>query len=211
LSANSPQVKVKAVISAVQQQLELDHANDAAKTAVEEPPRSVGVGRANVGSASEVDQLSKQQGACNIWAQVEGTFINVRTDWSVCDMSNSVGWNLCPPRLLDALVIPVATCRIILEMAGEFVEQYRREPANNTMPPHCVLVDKLREYSDDHRAELHVSEIEIMVQYDGLLTTHPDDDDLVIAVAIACYHAFLARRISLLEYDQEVRCGRYCP
>jgi hypothetical protein len=52
-----------------------------------------------------------------MWEKTEGTSINVRTDWSVCNQPDSVGWSLCPPQLLNALVISVVEDRGILEMA----------------------------------------------------------------------------------------------
>jgi hypothetical protein len=55
------------------------------------------------------------------------------------------------------------------------------------MPPLCMLINKLLEYSDENPTELHPDEVELMVHFDGILTTHPSDEKQVIAVTIGCY------------------------
>jgi hypothetical protein len=71
----------------------------------DEPPSPRGEGRGDVGSGSRYDQLNRQRWARRVWESSEGTSINVKTEWSLCNQPDSGKWNLCPPQLLDAVVI----------------------------------------------------------------------------------------------------------
>jgi hypothetical protein len=107
---------MKEIADAIQKDIEAQRVED------DEDPsgvRNLNEDKKNVDSASAVDQLSKELGAHHIWTKTAVASTNVRTDWSCCNMPNSVGWQLCPPRLRDALVVPGAIFRMILEEAAE--------------------------------------------------------------------------------------------
>jgi hypothetical protein len=104
--------------SVVQRRIDIDRAAEEAEDEERrEPPSPRGEGRGDVGSGSRCDQLNRERWAPHVWEISEGTSINVKTDWSLCNQPDSVGWNLCPPQLLNAVVISVIKCRRILGMA----------------------------------------------------------------------------------------------
>jgi hypothetical protein len=99
-----------------------------------------------------------------------------------------LGWQICPPHLSDAFVIDMMMFRTIVEEARIMTLVREDDPANDVMPPHCRLIGQLHEYAKDNPTQLHVGEIALMVQYDGLLATNPHDAiDLLMAVTIGYY------------------------
>jgi hypothetical protein len=83
------------------------------------------------------------------WEISDGTSINAKREWSLRNRPNSVGWNLCPPQFLDAVVISVIKYRRILRMAEQVLYLYGGDYDCRYMPPHCILIKRLLEFARD--------------------------------------------------------------
>jgi hypothetical protein len=64
------------------------------------------------------------------------------------------------------------------------------------LPPHCILIKELLEFSRDFSTRLCHEEVELMFRYDGVFITLPADQQLVLPVAIGCCTIPLAREES---------------
>jgi hypothetical protein len=50
-----------------------------------------------------------------------------------------------------------------------------------------MLIKDLLEISRDFPRGIAREEVELMIRYDGVLTTHPNDNQLVLSITIGCY------------------------
>jgi hypothetical protein len=137
----------------------------------------------NLDSGAALDQISRELEAHQIMKTMVSMSINVGTCWRVCNKPDASGWYICLPHLVDAYVINVAMRRRIVAEVYAMTLMYYTDAVSNIMPPHCRLIGKPHEHAKANPHHLHVEEIALMVQFDGLLAASPrDDDDLLIAV-----------------------------
>jgi hypothetical protein len=56
-----------------------------------------------------------------------------------------------------------------------------------------MLIKDLLEISRDFPRGIAREEVELMIRYDGVLTTHPNDNQLILSITIGCYTISVTR------------------
>jgi hypothetical protein len=105
---------------------------------------------------------------------------------------------------MEPLSAPTSRCsghivsknREILITAEQVLQLYGDDWDQARMPPHCILIKDLLEISRDFPRGITREEVGLMIRYDGVVTTHPNDNQLVLSITIECYTISLAREES---------------
>jgi hypothetical protein len=149
--------------------------------------------KASTDAGSMIGQISSQLRANTLRNKVAMEHINVNTDWNLCNSPDSEGLILCPPHLVDAHIFDVETWRTFVGEAYAVTRMFDNDTANKAMPPPCELIGHLRMCKN--APYICEDEIEVMTQYDGLLT-YDLEGDFVIAATIGFYAMPVLREIS---------------
>jgi hypothetical protein len=93
---------------------------------------------------------------------------------------DSDGLILCPPHLVDAHIFDFETWRTFVDEAYAVTRMFDNDAANQAKPPHCELFGHFQMCKDI--PYIHEDEIEVIVQYDGLLMCDFDGDFVVASL-----------------------------
>jgi hypothetical protein len=121
------------------------------------------------------------------------TYLNVHTEWCVVNSPDSESLVLVRPALCDARVIDMVQYRKFVALAMEMANMCDTDEANTARPPHAELVAELYYY--DGLGELQIEEINVMIEYDGVIT-YDIDNACILGVAIGFCAIPVAREAS---------------
>jgi hypothetical protein len=119
-----------------------------------------------------------------IWNRVPANYFNVHTEWCVVNSPKSDSLVLVRPTLYDAHVIDVAQYRNFVALAMEMVELIDNDEVNTVRPLRAQLIAELFKYNGSE--ELQAEEIEIIIEYDGVITYDADNVN-ILGAAIGFY------------------------
>jgi hypothetical protein len=125
-------------------------------------------------AAATADLIGDKLHNLALWNVIPMDYVNVQTEWCIVNAPNSKKLVLVRPTLVDARVIDITQYRKFIDAAMEMVILFDTDPVNMARPPHADLIAELYKYRGCEE-ELRVGEIDIIVEYDGLITFDVDN------------------------------------
>jgi hypothetical protein len=145
--------------------------------------------------AATADLIGDKLRNLALWNKIPMDYVNVQTEWCIVNAPNSEKLILVQPTLVDAHVIDITQYRMFVDIAMEMVILLDSDRTNAAKPPHAERITELYEYRGCD--ELHVDEINLIDEYNGLITLDIDNT-YILGVAIRYYTIPVTRNTSAM-------------